>query len=158
MKIKKVLIALNYNSSAKKIAKAGYLVAKALDAEILFLHVLSVPMFYNTANYDPMMGFSSFPAFDPELPDVSEKLRAASQNFLEEIREYFGDLSINILIKEGDYSETIIETANLINADLIVLGFHYEQWLERMIITSTTEKILEVSTIPLLIIPIKETK
>jgi nucleotide-binding universal stress UspA family protein len=153
MKIKKVLIALNYNSSVKKIAKAGYLVAKALNAEILFLHVLSVPMFYSTANYDPMMGFSSFPDFDSELPEVSEKLRVASQNFLEEIKEYFGDLSINVLVKEGDYSETIIETANEFNADLIVLGFHYGQWLERIVVTSTTEKTLEVSTIPLLIIP-----
>lgn len=36
MKIKKVLIALNYNSSAKKIAKVGYLVGKAMDAEIFF--------------------------------------------------------------------------------------------------------------------------
>jgi nucleotide-binding universal stress UspA family protein len=153
MKIKKVLIALNYNSSAKKIAKVGYLVAKALDAEILFLHVLSNPMFYNSSNYDPTMGFSSFPAFDAESPDVREKLIASSQNFLEEIKEYFGDLSINVLVKEGDYSDTIIETADSINADLIVLGFHYGQWLERIVVTSTTEKILEVSTIPLLIIP-----
>ena len=156
MKIKKVLIALNYDSSAKKIAKAGCLVANALHAEIFFLHVLSIPMFYNTMNYDPTMGFSSFPAFEPELPDVNEKLRVSTQNFLGEIREYFGNLNINILVKEGDYSETIIETANLINADLIVLGFHYEQWLERMVVTSTTEKILEVSTVPLLIIPTKE--
>lgn len=153
MKIKKVLVALNYNSSAKKIAKTGYLVAKALDAEIFFLHVLSNPMYYYSSEYDPTLGFSSFPAFDLELPDANEKLRASSQNFLDEIKESFRDPSIHVLVKEGDYSDTIIETANLINADLIVLGFHYEQWLERMIITSTTEKILEVSTVPLLIIP-----
>jgi nucleotide-binding universal stress UspA family protein len=155
MKINKVLIALNYNATAKKIAKAGYLVAKAMDAEILFLHVLSNPMFYYSSTYDPIMGFSSFPAFDPELPDVSEKLIAASKNFLEEIKEYFGDPSINILVKEGDYSEMIIETANVLNADLIVLGSHSEQWLEKILLTSTTERILEISTIPLLIIPTK---
>lgn len=153
MGIKKVLIALNYNSSAKKIAKIGYLVAKALDAEIFFLHVLSDPMFYYSSTYDPIIGFSSFPDLDPELPDASEKLIASSQNFLEEIRDYFRDSSIHILVKEGDYSETIIETANSINADLIVVGFHYEQWLKRIVVTSTTEKILEVSTVPLLIIP-----
>lgn len=153
MEIKKVLIALNYNASARKIAKIGYLVAKALDAEIYFLHVLSDPVFYYSSTYDPMMGFSSFSALNQDPHDDSEKLIAASQNFLEEIRDYFGDPNINILIKEGDYSDTIIETANLIKADLIVLGFHYEQWLERIVITSTTEKILEVSTIPLLIIP-----
>ena len=106
MEIKKVLIALNYNSTAKKNAKVGYLVAKAMDAEILFLHVLSNPMFYYSSTYDPIMGFSSFPVFDSELPDVSEKLIASSQNFLEEIKEYFGDPSINIFVKEGDYSET----------------------------------------------------
>lgn len=104
------------------------------------------------------MGFSSFPAFDPELPDVSERLMVSSQNFLEEIKEYFGDSGIKILVKEGDYSETIIETANELNVDLIVIGSHNEQWLEKMLLTSITEKILEISTIPLLIIPTKANK
>jgi nucleotide-binding universal stress UspA family protein len=59
-------------------------------------------------------------------------------------------------VKEGDYSKTILKTANDIKADIIVLGSHSKKWLEKILLGSTTEKILKETNLPLLIVPTKK--
>jgi nucleotide-binding universal stress UspA family protein len=60
------------------------------------------------------------------------------------------------MVKEGDYSKTILKTANDIKADIIVLGSHSKKWLEKILLGSTTEKILKETSLPLLIVPTKK--
>lgn len=45
-KIKKVLITLDYNQSAQKVAEVGYEIAHSMGAEISLLHVLVDPIYY----------------------------------------------------------------------------------------------------------------
>ena len=43
-KKKKVLIALDYNPTAQKVAEVGFSMAKSMNAEITLLHVISDPV------------------------------------------------------------------------------------------------------------------
>lgn len=61
---KKVLIALDYNPTAKKVAEVGYSIANAMGADCLLVHILSTPIIYTSVNYDPIMGFSGFEALE----------------------------------------------------------------------------------------------
>jgi nucleotide-binding universal stress UspA family protein len=153
--MKKVLIALDYSPTAKKIADAGFSIAKAMDAEVTLVHVLSNPTFYSSAVYDPIMGFTGYPEFDPNMVDVNDMLKSSSQLFLEKTKEHLGDSKIKIIVVEGDYAEAILKTAKDIKADLVVIGTHSQKWLEKILIGSTTEDVLYYSTIPLLIVPTK---
>ena len=42
--MKKILIALDYDKTAKKVAEAGYSMARAMEAEVVVLHVISDPV------------------------------------------------------------------------------------------------------------------
>ena len=44
--LKKILIALDYDPTAKKVAEAGYTLAVAMNAEVTLLHVISDPVYY----------------------------------------------------------------------------------------------------------------
>ena len=46
-KPEKVLIALDFDPTAQKVAEAGYSLGKAIGAEIVLLHVVSDPLHYN---------------------------------------------------------------------------------------------------------------
>ena len=46
IKLNRVLIALDYNPSAQKVAEVGYSIAKTLGAECMLLHILSTPIIY----------------------------------------------------------------------------------------------------------------
>ena len=81
--MKKVLIALDYNPTAQKVAELGFAMAKAMNAEIALLHVISDPVYYSSVNYSPIMGFTGFMDMDPQQLNINEELKKASQHFLE---------------------------------------------------------------------------
>lgn len=56
-KIERVLIALDYDPSANKVAEAGFSMAKAMDAEVVLLHIIADPVFYSSADFSPITGF-----------------------------------------------------------------------------------------------------
>jgi hypothetical protein len=75
-----VLIALDYNPTAQKVAEVGYSLAKAMDAECFLIHILASPIIYTSLNYDPIMGFSGFGSFDNYQLD-SELLSKIALNY-----------------------------------------------------------------------------
>ena len=155
IKMNKVLIALDYNPTAEKIAEVGFSLAKAMNAETILLHIISTPANYASTAYDPIMGFSGFANVDLYQPDI-EQLTNSALDFLTKVKKHLGDSKIEIVVKEGEYAETILETANLYQADILVVGSHSKKWLETILLGSTTEKILHDTTIPVLIVPTKK--
>src|SRR4051794_2337328 len=93
--MKKVLIALDYNRSAEKIAETGYALAKGLGAEVTLIHVIADAAYYSTLEYSPVMGYTGFssPEMVPLL-DMAE-LKNASKSFLEQSKKHLGDDTIS---------------------------------------------------------------
>jgi nucleotide-binding universal stress UspA family protein len=144
--IKKVLIALDYDPTAKKVAEVGFEMAKAMGAEITLIHVIVDLVTYSLTYLN--MG--------PLQSDSGMELKDASHQFLEKTKQYLGDMTIQTLIKEGDFSDSILETAKEINADCIVIGSHSQKWLENIVMGSVTKEVLRKTTIPLFIVPTRK--
>jgi len=145
-KMKKVLIALDYDPSAKKTAEAGYGFAKAMDAEIILLHVYVDLVAYSLKylNMEPM-----------QLEGVYD-VKNSAQKFLEKTKHHLGDETIQTIVKEGDLAGSILKTAKELDVDVIVMGSHSRRWLEDILMGSVTASVLRKTTIPLLIIPTKK--
>lgn len=152
---KKVLIALDYDQTAEKVAEIGYSMAKAMQAKVSLIHVLSDLVYYSTTEYSPLMGFTGA-QLDPFQLDNMDEIRKSTTDFLETFKQHLGDNQIEILVKEGDFADIILKTASEIKADAIIMGSHGRKWLEKIILGSVTEKVLRHTTIPLLIIPTKK--
>lgn len=155
-KVPKVLIALDYNPTAQKVAESGYAMARAMDAEITLLHVISESVYYSSLDYSPIMGFNGFLETIPMKLDSNEGLKLAALQFLEKSKEHLENKNISTLVKEGDFAKAILKTAKEIKADIIILGSHSRKWLENVVIGSVTEQVLRDTTIPLIIIPTKK--
>jgi nucleotide-binding universal stress UspA family protein len=153
--MKKILIALDYDPAAEKIAEKGYELAKSMNAEIILLHVISEPLYYTSANYSPIMGYEGFNNLDMvQLTNVDE-LKKAAQNFLNMSKQHLGDDSIQTIVVEGEFEESIVGTAKEMNADIIVMGSHGRRGLDKLLLGSVTEQVLHKTDIPLFIIPTK---
>jgi nucleotide-binding universal stress UspA family protein len=155
-KFKKVLIALDYDPSAQKVASAGFSMASSMNAEVTLLHIISDPVYYASTAYSPIMGLSGEMATYPLQLDNMEGLKEVSQHFLEKFKQNLGDATIKTLIAEGDFAPTILKTAKSIHADIIVMGSHSKKWLENIVLGSVTSDVLQHSTIPLFIVPTKK--
>ncbi|NEW82172.1 MAG: universal stress protein [Mariniphaga sp.] len=156
--MKKVLIALDYDPTAKKVAEVGFDFAKTMGAEVILLHVISDPVYYSSTDYSPIMGFTGYLNADPLELNTMEVLKTASLNFLDKTRIHLGDKTIQTVVEEGDFAESIHKTAKKLHVDMIILGSHSQKWLENIVMGSVTEDVLRQSEIPLLIIPTKKRK
>ena len=153
--MKKILIALDYDPAAEKIADKGYELAKSMNAEIILLHVVSEPLYYTSVNYSPIMGYEGFNNLDMvQLTNVDE-LKKAAQNFLNMSKQHLGDESIQTIVVEGEFEESIVGAAKEMNADIIVMGSHGRRGLDKLLLGSVTEQVLHKTDIPLFIIPTK---
>ncbi|MCX6231251.1 MAG: universal stress protein [Bacteroidetes bacterium] len=158
MKIKKmgkVLIALDYDPTAQKVAEIGYSLANTMDAEVCLLHVILDQMYYSFTGHVTIMGFVGDQTAKVNTRTANEEKKTAQQ-FLDSSKKHLGDKMIQTIVVEGDIAKTILKTANTMHADLIVMGSHSKKWLENIVLGSVTHEVLNDTTIPVFIIPTKK--
>jgi nucleotide-binding universal stress UspA family protein len=148
----KILIALDYGLSAQLIAEKGFEMAQRMNAKVTLLHVVADDSYYNSIDSEPFMGFYGYDFFNI---DNNESLIESSLNFLNRIKDRLKNADVGVIAEQGEFSTIILETAKKLHSDLIVLGSHSQNWLERAVMGSVTESVLKNAKIPLLIIPIK---
>jgi nucleotide-binding universal stress UspA family protein len=154
--MKKILIALDYDPTAQKVAEVGFDFAKSMKADVLLVHVLSDIVYYSSPEYSPIMGFTGQEIGTVQL-DSKYGLNQASLHFLDKVKLHLGDDSIQtIVIENDDKADAILQYSTKSNADIIVMGSHGRKWLEKIIMGSVTEKVLSLTSIPVLIIPTKK--
>ena len=158
MKTKKVLIALDYDPSTKKIAETGYSFAKAMGAEIILLHVIADTTYYSALEYSPIVGMVDFSFGDLTNTSNPDGLKKETIHFLEKIKKHLGDETIQTIVREGDFAESILKAAKEVHADAIVIGSHSQKWFENILMGSVTEKVLRNTILPLFIVPTKKQK
>lgn len=151
-KMKKILIALDYNPTAQKVAEDGFAMAQAMNAQVTLLHVSVDAAMY--ANVYASMGVWQIDSVNTQ--ETMEVTNAGSRNFLEKAKRHLGAKSIQTILKTGDFAHQILECAREINADCIVMGSHSQKWLENVLLGSVTEEVLRKTTIPMFIIPNKK--
>lgn len=155
--MKHVLIALDYNPSARLIAETGYEIARAMGAHITLVHVVSDATYYSSLNYSPIMGFDSFSNMDVVQNAAVEDLKLAAQDYLARSREHLGGHEfITTVVREGDFSRNIIDLATEINADIIVMGTHSRRGLDKIFMGSVAQDVIGKSAVPVLVIPTGE--
>lgn len=152
--MKKVLIALDYGISARKIAEKGMELAQGMNAKVTLLHVVADETYYNSMDAEPFLGFYGFDFFDT-MDDNKIDLIGSSLNYLKSIKGNFKDVDATVVAKQGDFATVILETATELHSNIIVLGSHSKNWLERTVMGSVTESVLAKSKVPLFIVPVK---
>ena len=142
----KVLIALDYDPTARNVAETGYSMAISMGAEVFILHVIEDLVTYSLSylNMGPL-----------QLDSVVE-LKDSSQQFLDKTKLMLGDVTIQTVIKEGDFADSIIETIKELDIDILVMGSVSKKWLENIVVGSVSVKVMKRATIPMFIVPTKK--
>lgn len=158
LKMQKVLIALDYDPTAQKVAEMGFSLAKTMGAEVTLLHVVADPLHYTPAKQFTVMGFAGYTESKPLIVKDVDELKKDSQIFLDKSKHHLGDSKINTLVKVGKLAETILETAGELHSDIIILGSHSRKWVENILLGTVAERVLYSTSLPLFIVPTKGKK
>lgn len=149
--MKRILIAVDYDPLAEKVADTGYKLSQALQGEVILLHVIKEPAYYASELYSPIMGFTGFE--DPATFEVMKGIEKEAYRFLEKSRTHLGNENIEIAVVEGEFDEAIISAVEKYNADILVVGTHSRKGLNKFFVGNLAEKILNKVSIPVLVVP-----
>lgn len=148
--MKKILIALDYHPSAEGIAKKGYEIARAFNASVAIVHVITDAAWY-AQEYSPIMGFQG--NYTNVTNELVDSIKTEAEKYLAATVAHLGDNTIATKVLDGDTADAILEFSKEWNAELIVLGSHSHHGFEKIFGTDTALSILKGSKVPVLAIP-----
>ncbi|MFO7617504.1 MAG: universal stress protein [Bacteroidales bacterium] len=154
--VETILIAVDYDPSAQKVAETGYHLAQAMNARVVILHAITDTIGYYSRGYSSIMGFTGYANNDLWNLGSMEDLTAASREYLDKIRIHLGDPAIETVIETGDPSDAILKVADRSNADIIVMGSHSRRGLEKILMGSVAGQVLHRTVVPVFIIPVRK--
>lgn len=117
-------------------------------------HAMAMATWYE-ARLTVLYIFVNLPTLD--LPPI-ELTDSDRQQLLTEMRQLAGqlppDLSIDFLVREAsDVRREILDQAEALKTDLLVIGSHGRTGFEKLLLGSITENVIRKATCPLMVVP-----
>ncbi|MDH4122145.1 MAG: universal stress protein [Deltaproteobacteria bacterium] len=148
--IQRILVAVDFSANAQAVLPLAVHLAKKLGAQLRLLHVVELTPY---DLYGQLGMFESAPALvsPPDaLPGgLVEKASLESVQHLEAIA-HKGAPGAEVRVRQGRVLDQILEEIQAWDAHLLVLSTHGWTGLTRLLMGSTTEKLVRVSPIPVM--------
>lgn len=138
-KVKKILVPIDFSAYSLQALEYAKSIANSLGSEITVIHVIErviYPAFYPEGYY-PIVDFE---------PKLHGQILDSIDTFLKQIPDFKADK----VVTAGRPSDEIINYANNNPIDLIIMATRGLSGLQHLIVGSTAERIVRLSSIPVL--------
>ncbi len=136
---KSILVPFDGSEFSKKALEHACRLSKTDDSEITAMYVIP--------RYEEMVGFL-------RTESIKRSLFREAQKILDEAKKtaLSHGVFISATIQEGQAAEKITETAKLLKSDLVVMGSYGWRGINKVIIGSTTERVIMNASCPVLVV------
>lgn len=144
---KHLLVPVDESPMSYAAAEQALSLAKDLNCPVTIMSVIAV---------DPFVGVD-FYKVAPAITDYFMQAEQNSQNRLAEIQQSFSREGISVdtkIIRGVAALEGIVQIANEIGADLIIMGSHGRTGVKKMMLGSVAQNVLTQSPVPVLIVKV----
>ena len=138
MVFSRILVAIDGSESAKKAFTKSLFLALKCNAKLDLVHVVPCEL-----------GGDSATTFE-----LIEQLQAKAGIILEECRKEAikNNIQIEIMLKQGDPAQIIIEIANSQNYDLIIMGSRGMSAFKELLLGSVSLKVMHHASCPVMVV------
>ena len=140
----KILCPVDFSEHSQRAVRFAALFARSFGSQITVLHV----------NDPVLVATSAIVYAERAEEDTRAELNRLLDEAITDDQHHVRD--VTILVTEGDPSEQIAKVSEEYGIDLIVMGTHGLGGYRRMLIGSTTERLLRRTTIPVAAVPLAE--
>ena len=145
IEIRRILCPVDFSDYSRRALDHAFAIARWYESTVTVLHVVSpAPV----AGYGP--GPGTFPPMVLTAVDRAQLL-AETRAFVE--AEAAPGVGIEPVVREGQTAAEIVDQADGMNADLLVIGTHGRSGFERLLLGSVAEKVLRKARCPVLTVP-----
>ena len=137
---KKILVPVDGSTFSKKAAKDANFIAKLSNSEVILLGVIE-------------NSFSLELPTDETVMQIKMLLQYEANKNLDEIKKEFDkDIKTTTKIDEGSPAEVILNTIEDENIDLVVMGSSGKRGLDKFLLGSVTDKVVNSAKCKILVI------
>jgi nucleotide-binding universal stress UspA family protein len=137
---RKILIATDLTETALPALRIGAMLVEKVGVDATLLHVVQRS---RSSSLVPVLSVLGSPWMPPPQP-VFEQLEALGRKTLEGLARQYGFAHTEQV--DGDPGQAIAERADAIDAEMIVMASHGRTGLRRLVLGSTAEKVIRMST------------
>jgi len=160
--MKRILVPIDFSDATPPVIDLARQLAKGLDAEIHLVHVKELTaaaapgaLGYGLAGMPELAPMSGMPVpvFDPMAQPIPEDEDQKSK--LAQWQREIAQDGIKVSLHEptGTVAEEILNQADVLHADLIVMGRHGHGAMYKLLVGSATKGVLKHSKRPVLLVP-----
>ena len=142
MKIRHILVPIDYSSDAERALTLACELAQRVDAVLDLVHVYQIP--------SDIYPYSLY-ITEAMKTQIREREAERLETWCDKARSE-GAAAVGHLVR-GDTHEQIAETARRLQADLIVMGTRGRSGLHRALMGSTAERTVQLASCPVLTTP-----
>jgi nucleotide-binding universal stress UspA family protein len=138
-----ILVAIDGSEHASRAAEHALCLARSLDARVTAVSV--IPPWAKVAGYDAIWYTDTL---------YKERAHATAEHHLQEIRQAAKEHAVQLAttVVEADQPHLgVLETAQKLGCDLIVMGSHGRSGLSAVLLGSVTSKVLTHGNLPVLV-------
>jgi nucleotide-binding universal stress UspA family protein len=146
MLFKKILVAVDFSEITESVVNSALFLGKLFNSEITLLYAIEPPII--TIYENPLLDNTEIIL---ELENILKKKFSEHLDKYVELFEKAG-LKANKIVDVGSVAETILETADSIEADLIIIGSHKKGLIEKLLLGSVAERVLNKARTSVLVV------
>lgn len=139
--MKKIIVPIDFSTYSESALKVASQLAKQNKSELILLHMLDI---------SEQLVTNSAAAKQQELLFFMQLAKKRFEEFI--AKDYLNDIKTTPVIKYFRVFEEIVNTAEELQADLIVMGSRGTAGVKGFFLGSNTEKVVRTSDIPVLVI------
>ena len=134
----KLLVPVDFSDITNPLLRTVKLVAQKHEAEVHLLHVIS-PVVY--LPYPETLGVS---VIDVEIiEEIEKEKKKEAEEKLKGLIDFLSPIKADSYIEIGEAADIILEYEEKLNPDIVFLGSHKKGLIEKILIGSTTEKVVK---------------
>jgi nucleotide-binding universal stress UspA family protein len=142
--MKMILVPLDFSDATASVVEEAARLAKAIDAHVILLHVVRL--------------LTPVPRYSTERTNLAEAIRVTEAAAEEELERTKIDLctrgiAVHTLRLTGNAATDIVEQAEKLDVDYIVMGSHGHTAFYDLVVGSTTSAVLRRSRRVVLVVP-----
>jgi nucleotide-binding universal stress UspA family protein len=141
VKVTRVLSPTDFSPGAEPALRWASSIAKAFGAALVLLHVLDLNI-AAMAGLPPSMGMMTM------TEDLLKQMRSEANAEMERLSKSYPDAKV--LVREGSPRPAILEVAEELKADMIVMGTHGRTGLAHVFFGSVAEHVVRNAKVPVL--------
>lgn len=144
-----ILVPLELRSDTRRVVDQAEQLARALQAKLWVLHV--------AAPAPDLAGYEAGPQYirDIRASELKEE-RAALHKIVDQLKER--GVEVAPLLQMGNATQVILEEAERLNVNMIIMGTHGRRGLAKAFLGSTSDDVLRANRYPVMVVPSMEEK